>query len=513
MATKFYNNNWRMPRNANQSKASNFSMEFDGTNDYIDCGSASYLNGLSQFSLSCWFKLNTAADLKVIVSDWFYNTGVLGHFALQTESTSGSTFGLALYIKQTSDGGSNRVKTDAGLFNENTWYNVIFTFNSGTVVCYKNGTSVNLTTIGTIPSTLTSQDGNLNIGKFGGSVTRYWNGEIDEVAIFDYALTLSDVQDLYGAIPPATPTNGVGNPMDLTTAPIAYYKIGDLAAYNGTNYLVPNAISTNFSNYALDFNGVDNYINCGNNFNQTGTSAFSISTWVKYTAGGSICVLAKANSNLPGYSLFSITSKIYFYLSAGTTNYIEVKTSASVNDGNWHNILITYDGSGNASGTKIYLDGSLDTIVGTDNFSGSSSNTTNLQIGARGSTIDIPFLGKISNVAMWDTELSAANALTLYNSGKPSDLSSFSPAPVAWWQLGENSYYDGTDWTVLDEIGTNNGTSDAMNEDDLVNGVQTTANGISSGMGTTNIKGDAPYSTANAISYNMSVTARETSTP
>jgi len=172
------------------------SFSFDGVNDYFDAGSASYLNGLSEFSLSCWFKLNTAANDKAIVSDWFYNSGVLGHFALQTENASGSTYGLTLFIKNTSDGGSNRVRTDAGIFNENTWYNVIFTFNLGTVNCYKNGNSVSLTTIGTIPTALTSQNGNLNIGKFGGSLTRYWNGNIDEVSIWNTALSSDAVTEI-----------------------------------------------------------------------------------------------------------------------------------------------------------------------------------------------------------------------------------------------------------------------------------------------------------------------------
>jgi len=203
-----------------------FSMAFDGVNDYFDAGSASYLNGLSEFSLSCWFKLNTAANDKVIVSDWFYNSGVLGHFALQTENASGSTYGLTLFIKNTSDGGSNRVRTDAGIFNENTWYNVIFTFNSGTVNCYKNGNSVSLTTIGTIPTALTSQNGNLNIGKFGGSLTRYWNGNIDEVAIFDYALTPKQIkEDIYNASTTGK-TADLNNNSNLT-APVAWYRMGD----------------------------------------------------------------------------------------------------------------------------------------------------------------------------------------------------------------------------------------------------------------------------------------------
>jgi hypothetical protein len=44
----------------------------------------------------------------------------------------------------------------------------------------------------------------------------------------------------------------------------------------------------------------------------------------------------------------------------------------------------------------------------------------------------------------------------------------------------------------------------------LTNGVGTTANGVSTGMSEGNLVGNAPYSTANAISSNMAVTARVT---
>ena len=47
-----------------------------------------------------------------------------------------------------------------------------------------------------------------------------------------------------------------------------------------------------------------------------------------------------------------------------------------------------------------------------------------------------------------------------------------------------------------------------MTISDLVNGVGTTANGVSSGMSEGNLVGDAPYSTANALSTNMVVTSR-----
>ena len=53
-----------------------------------------------------------------------------------------------------------------------------------------------------------------------------------------------------------------------------------------------------------------------------------------------------------------------------------------------------------------------------------------------------------------------------------------------------------------------------MTEADLVNGVGTSANGLSDGMGgADNIIGDAPYSTANAVSYGMGVDALSTDVP
>ena len=174
-------------------------FNFDSIDDFMNFGSASYLNGLSQFTLSCWFKMDTAAIRKCIVSDWYYNSGVFGHFALQTENPSGTDFDLTLFIKQTSDAGNNVVKTSR-IFTENTWHNAIFSYNSGTVVCYKDGLNVSLTTVGTIPSTLTTQEGSLNIGKWGGSLTRYWDGDIANIQLYNRALSSNEALHNYNAL-------------------------------------------------------------------------------------------------------------------------------------------------------------------------------------------------------------------------------------------------------------------------------------------------------------------------
>tara|TARA_B100000424_G_scaffold47520_1_gene33080 strand:+ start:661 stop:3537 length:2877 start_codon:yes stop_codon:yes gene_type:complete len=214
-----------------------YSFNFDGVNDYINCGSASYLNGLSEFSLSCWFKLDTAASDRTIVSDWHYNNSPFGHFALQTIDASGSNYALYFFIKATSDGGGNWVKTST-ILSENTWHNAVFTYNSGTVVCYIDSSSVSLTINGTIPTTLTNQDGNLNIGRFGGILDRYWDGEISNLSLFNKELTSTEVLKLYNS----------GVPSDLSNfnpSPIAWWTLGSNSFFNGSNYICRDLIGSN----------------------------------------------------------------------------------------------------------------------------------------------------------------------------------------------------------------------------------------------------------------------------
>ena len=52
-----------------------------------------------------------------------------------------------------------------------------------------------------------------------------------------------------------------------------------------------------------------------------------------------------------------------------------------------------------------------------------------------------------------------------------------------------------------------------MTESDIVDGVGSYANGLSSGMGGDEVIGNAPYSTANALSVNMDLADRTTDVP
>ena len=162
---------------------------------------------------------------------------------------------------------------------------------------------------------------------------------------------------------------------------------------------------------------------------------------------------------------------------------------------------------------KAYVDGDLKST--TTDVADTRSASTALKIGGLSASSSLPANGKISNVSIFSAELTSAQVKTLYNESKPFDLNTFAVTPVSWWRLGAvNSSFDGTNWTVLDEIGTSNGTSANMTQADLVDGVGATGSGTSSGMSSgTNKVGNSPYSDNNAVSYNMSVTAKSTSVP
>ena len=61
---------------------------------------------------------------------------------------------------------------------------------------YVNNIPYSFTTTGTIPSSLPNEESNLNIGRWQ-NIGRYWDGDIDEVAIWNRALEAADVQRIY----------------------------------------------------------------------------------------------------------------------------------------------------------------------------------------------------------------------------------------------------------------------------------------------------------------------------
>jgi mono/diheme cytochrome c family protein len=143
------------------------------------------------------------------------------------------------------------------------------------------------------------------------------------------------------------------------------------------------------------------------------TNAFSYGAWVKFDAKSGT-VLSKMEAG-PGYRGFDLIydGKLNVHLvNKWPDNGLKVKTKDNFPQGQWMHVLATYDGSGKASGVKIYVNGKARELeVEKDALKDTIMNSEPLRIGARHTASD--FTGSIDEVRFYSRELSAEDARLL----------------------------------------------------------------------------------------------------
>ena len=163
---------------------------------------------------------------------------------------------------------------------------------------------------------------------------------------------------------------------------------------------------------ALDLDGIDDYIDCGNALDYGIDDSCSISAWIKTTDTREFTIVSKANHLSPfqGIWFYTYNSYLYGYMYDDSGNFIAAwGDNTSWVDGNWHNIILTYDGSGAWTGFKVYIDASAASMglsgSGTDTV-GTVTNSYNCTIGAtNGSAYFCD--GTIDDVRIYNRVLSA----------------------------------------------------------------------------------------------------------
>lgn len=109
------------------------------------------------------------------------------------------------------------------------------------------------------------------------------------------------------------------------------------------------------ANWALEFDGVNDYFLVPDSASLDVTEAISIEFWAKVDETQNsmyVSLLAKEDAYDIGY--YQDTGKIWFELYLGT--YVWLDSVGTINDGAWHHIVGTYD----KEKMKIYIDGGLD---------------------------------------------------------------------------------------------------------------------------------------------------------
>ncbi len=440
MSTQFTNRQWRLPNNENKDKQSNYSMNFKPSNSAYLTFSDISLTG--EFTISFW--MNPDAFYGVVVGDssnanW-----------LRIQSTTQTT------LKNNNQAGTTW--ESGATFTTGEWQHVVLRRDSSNVcTIFRNGihyTNNSPTRTGTFgPLNKIGQKANIN----------YFDGKLDAVSIFDYALSSSQVTTLYGSS-----STGIGNPMSLSPKPVAYYPLGDQDAFNGADYLVPNSslkdyvfnFNSSSSNY-IDFNSID-----------LGTTN-TISFWHKRGNTAQNQYVLGSTDGTQKYILY-FTSNYIYIRPDGSTQFITAYLGNTPypfppykNTTDWANYIITRSGDN----IKLYLNGVEFALSGSG--SGMAATTVN-RIGTKGNVVSNTIDGELSNIQFFNTALTdgtggTPNQIeTLYNNGSPLTSMTGFTSLVSWWKLDASDTYDGTNWTIEDHAGSNDGTSSGMTQANLV---------------------------------------------
>ena len=173
-------------------------LYFDGGVSYVDCGSEGFDKINEQITIAAWIKIEIFdKGLQTLVAKdgniwqfqrgWDKNCNTL-NFNIETANKT---------ILR--DGGVNGV-TDV---NDGNWHHVAGTYDGRDLKMYIDGKLNNTIAVG--KAKLTKLRNNLTIGENrltgDGKNTRSWHGEISQVAIFDHALTSSQLGLLYNTDP------------------------------------------------------------------------------------------------------------------------------------------------------------------------------------------------------------------------------------------------------------------------------------------------------------------------
>ena len=180
----------------------------------------------------------------------------------------------------------------------------------------------------------------------------------------------------------------------------------------------------------------------------------------------------------------------------------------------WYNALVVFDGSGatNADRLKLYINGNPITLTYTGTIPTQTGTMliNTMWLGASNSPNFWGLEGNIDEVSIFDSAISIGDVWD--GSGEPIDVSAVSGL-ANYYKMGEEATFN-TNWTVPDQVGTNNGTSNAMLVDALVGEAPNySGGGISNGMTIEDRVGEAPNSVNNALSFNMESVDRITDVP
>ena len=357
-------------------------MEFDGVDDYVDCGSGSSLDNLSNVTIEAWVygKSDTNYERFYDKDDGIVVYLLLNKLVVMAEYTT------------------TNLERSTYEFDLNKWQHVVVTWNGSSTASslkiYINGTEVSSydTSGNGVGDKKDDSANNLYISGRGANYN--WNGSIDSVRIYNRALSADEVRYHYNRGGPVGSWN--------------FDEGSGLTAFDGTS----NNNDGTLKSSGLEFDGVNDYVDCGSDDSLDITDDITVSAWVKYSVVATSRIVSRHDGS-PNYGwTFGVnTNRLLFGFSTTGTVWNEWLGDTILTAGNWYHVAAVRDySSGNID---IYLNGTKDRT--TVNFAGQIHVAPSNPLIGNETANGFKVNGSIDDVRIYNTALSAEEIARQYN--------------------------------------------------------------------------------------------------
>jgi len=161
-------------------------LKFNGTTSYINLGTASALNFISSsFSINCWV-LTTGTE----TSDVLLGNGSFGAYGYYVQFEASNTVQIV-----TNQVGGDQVTLTSSSLTASKYQMLTVVRNGTTMHIYFNGVEQPYTTHTNVTNPISST-GNFYIGRYQ-TAADFFKGDIDDVRVYNTALTTSQISALY----------------------------------------------------------------------------------------------------------------------------------------------------------------------------------------------------------------------------------------------------------------------------------------------------------------------------
>jgi hypothetical protein len=329
----------------------------DPASGVLDFGTA------TDFSISAWARMSTFAVNHNIVFKTDENAAPPGYY-LYVDSTG--QVGLII------DGSSGRCSIrSTGSIALGTWQHITAkvirrsSCTTNDVLLYVNGVSVSSSVIfnGVNTNTDVSNSVPLRIGvaSDGGSLDEYFNGLIDDVRVYNRALSPDEIKRLYN-LGGTLKINAPANTGSLDKGLVGHWTFEGKDMYGntaldrsgqGNNGTLTNGPVKAIGKIgqALSFDGSDDNVSIPHQASQVPSEAIAISFWIKlfqYPTAINNSIIVKNGAT--GYRI-RINSSVNTQLFLNNT--LKISTSGTLGIGRWTHAVFVSD----STGSRTYLDG------------------------------------------------------------------------------------------------------------------------------------------------------------